>query len=349
MQNQHTIKKFREVNPNETEKMFAGVVAAAMMLTMSATAFADENVTYTDVGSVKIIKSYEATNTGTISPAETFKFTIERTSVADAGSEVTAQNMPLPTIGSVSYNAGEAGSGSKSKEITVTLPPYDSVGIYTYTIYESAGSTAGVTYRTADIRLVVTVLQGEDGMIRVAAVHTEDANGTKTNTFDDNEYSAGSLTVTKQVTGNMGDRQKEFNVTVTFAAPEGKTVREAIFYTDDTETKTIAANWTGTATAEIRLKHDESVTFTNIPYGVTYTVVEEDYTVSAGYDEAEYTFSDTNKKVDSDSDTVTITNNKGANTIDTGIGLDSLPYIMILAMVAVAMVVFLGRKRCARN
>lgn len=327
------------------KKMFAGVVAAAMMLTMSATAFADE---YNDMSSVTITKSYEATNSGTTSPAETFGFDIARTSVADAASDVTAENMPIPTIANNAvYESGDAGTVNKTKDIIVNLPEYSSVGIYTYTITERAGSTAGVNYRDAGIRLVVTVLQGETGKVRVAAVHTETANGTKTSTFDDNEYSAGSLTVTKQVTGNMGDRQKEFNVTVTFTAPEGKTVGEAISYTDGTETKTIAANWTGnTATANITLKHDESVTFTNIPYGVTYTVAEDDYT-SDGYDEPSY--SDTDRTVNSADETVTITNNKGAGTIDTGIGLDSLPYIMILAMVAVAMVVFLGRKRCARN
>lgn len=337
------------------KKMFAGVVAAAMMLTMSATAFAEESnpgttttpTSYEDMNTVTITKIYEATNAHTTSPAETFGFTIERTSVTDAASGVDATNMPVPTIKGVSYDSGEAGSDNKSKNIIVTLPEYKSVGIYTYTIKEIAGSTAGVTYRGSDISLVVTVLQGENGKVRVAAVHTENG-GRKTDTFADNVYSAGSLTVSKTVTGNLGDRQKEFNVTVTFNAPDEKTVREAISYIDGAETKTIPANWTnGTAIAKITLKHDESVTFTNIPYGVTYTVVEDDYT-SSGYT-ASYVFSDSEKKVDSNSDTVTITNNKGNDNIDTGIGLDSLPYIMILAMVAVAMVVFFGKKRFARD
>ncbi|EET61980.1 pilin isopeptide linkage domain protein [Marvinbryantia formatexigens DSM 14469] len=333
------------------KKLAAIIFSAAMVLNMGAAAMATGEPTQspTDMKTVTITKNYEATNKGTTSPAETFNFTIANTSVKDAASGVTAANMPTPAIGNVSYTAGEAGSTTKSKDITVTLPEYRSVGVYTYTIKEDQGSTAGVTYRTSDIKLVVTVLQDASGYIRVAAVHTEDEGGNKTNTFNDNEYSAGSLAVKKIVTGNLGDQQKEFAVTVTFTAPEGKTVSEAISYSDGGTDYTIPASaWTsGTATAEINLKHDETVTFTNIPYGVTYTVKEDDYT-SDGY-KTTYAFGDNNKKIDSASDSVDITNNKNNDKIDTGINLDSMPYIMILALVAVCAVVMFVRKRFSAN
>lgn len=329
------------------KKMITGVIAAAMVLSMSTTVFANGVDTTKDMPTVTITKSYEAANAGTTSPEETFNFTIERTSVSDAAEGVTKENMPLPTIGSVSYTQGEAGSTSKAKDITVELPPYASVGIYTYTIKETAGDTAGVTYRGSDIRLVVTVQQGEDGFIRIAAVHTETAGGDKTNSFDDNKYEAGSLSVKKNVTGNMGDRQKDFKVTVAFTAPAGKTVKGAITYTDGTNENSIAGNWKEMKTVDIYLKHGETVTFSNIPYGVTYTVEEDDYT-GEGYDAASYKFEDQNKKIDTATEEVEITNNKGTS-VDTGINLDSLPYIMILAVVAIALVAFFGKKRMARN
>ena len=150
----------------------------------------------------------------------------------------------------------------------------------------------------------------------------------------------------------MGDQQKEFTVKVTFTAPTGDTVREAISYTDGTESKTIATNaWTdGKAEVEITLKHDETVTFTNIPYGVTYTVVENDYTAEAdgGYDEASYNFDDENKKIDSASENVTITNNKDGE-IDTGITMDSMPYILLLAVACMDLFVFFSKKRMMRE
>ena len=326
------------------KKVMAAMLAATMAMSMSLTAFAavDEGKepSYSDQSTVIVIKNYEAANSDTTSPEETFSFSaLTCTGVTDAAADITASNAPIPTIGNAVYGKGDAGSATKSKEITITLPEYTSVGIYTYEFRENDGQTAGVSYRETPITLKVTVIE-DGGKKRVAAVHTE-SQGTKSGTFD-NTYSAGSLAVSKTVTGLLGDHDKEFTVTVTFTAPEGDTVREAITYVDGTEEKTIPANWDTTATANITLKHGETVTFTNIPYGVTYNVAETDYT-DEGY-AASYNFSDDNKKIDSASDSVVITNNKGG-TVDTGINLDNAPYILLLAIAALGMFGFVSKKR----
>lgn len=246
------------------------------------------------------------------------------------------------------------------KPMTITLPPVDefpSVGIYTYTIQPQEGTTAGVAYYTEDIRLVITVIEAADGQRRIAAIHTESGQPGDTEKSNDIEYtySAGSLDVKKVVTGNLGDRDKEFNVTVTFTAPAGKEMKSVISYTDGTAKTIETSAWTekdGSKQAEvtIALKHNETVTFTNIPYGVTYTVKEDDYTSEAmgKYDEADYTFSDANKEIDSSSDTVTITNTK-ESPVDTGIVLDSLPYVLLIAVAVVGVVIFTSRKRSRRE
>lgn len=336
------------------KKILSLALALVLVLSMSTVAFAaegEETATYTDMSTVTLTKEYKLTNSGTTSPAETFAFsTLECTNVTDAADDVTATNAPVPTIANVSYTAGEAGGENAKKNITITLPVYTSVGIYTYTFTENDGGTAGVTYRSDAITLVVTVIE-QNGKVRVAAVHTEGEGKAKSGEFN-NEYSAGSLAVKKNVTGIMGDQQKEFTVKVTFTAPEGDTVREAISYNDGTETKTIDAGegWTGSREVEITLKHDETVTFTNIPYGVTYTVVENDYTAEAdgGYDEASYNFDDSNKKIDSASENVTITNNKDGE-IDTGINMDSMPYILLLAVAFMGLFVFISKKCMMRE
>ena len=309
--------------------------------------------TYEDMKTVTLTKEYKLTNAGTTSPAETFSFsTLTCTSVTDAADGVTTANAPVPTIGDVAYTAGEAGGTNARKNITITLPTYTSVGIYTYTFTETAGNTAGVTYRSTDvITLKVTVIE-QNGKVRVAAVHTEEGangtkeDGTKKSEFD-NTYSAGTLAVTKNVTGTMGDKSKEFDVTVEFTAPNGKEVKEAITYIEDSQTKTIATtDWTsGKATANIKLKDSETITFTNIPYEVTYKVTEADYTgEKGGYDEAVVKYDDTAKKIDTASETVEITNNKGG-TPDMGVSLDSLPYILALAVAFGGAVVMITRKR----
>lgn len=332
------------------KKILSLALALVLVLSMSTVAFATEggDNTYTDMTTVTLTKEYKLTNAGTTSPAETFNFsTLTCTNVTDAANGVTIANAPVPTINNVSYTAGEAGGENAKKDITINLPTYTSVGIYTYTFTETDGGTAGVTYRSEPITLVVTVIE-QNGKVRVAAVHTEGAGETKSGEFN-NVYSAGSLSVKKTVTGIMGDQQKEFTVKVTFNAPAGDTVREDITYVDGTENKTIAGGWTGSKEVNITLKHNETVTFTNIPYGVTYNVVENDYTnENGGYDSPTYNFDDSNKKIDSASDNVTITNNKGG-VVDTGINMDSMPYILMLAVVFMGLFVFFYKKRKMRE
>ena len=330
------------------KKLLTIVLSLVMVMSMTAVSFAyvqpttdaEGNVTYIDESTIVVSKTYKATNTGTISPAETFNFTkLTCTDVTDAASGVNTTNAPVPTIGSVTYAAGEAGGENATKNITITLPEYTSVGVYTYTFSEVDGGTAGVDYHKETIKLVVTVIE-QDGKVRVAAVHTEKDGEAKSGAFD-NVYSAGSLAVSKKVTGLLGDQSKEFTVKVIFTAPEGDTVREAITYTDGTA-KSIEAGWTGTKEVEIVLTHDETVTFANIPYGVTYTVEENDYT-GDGYDAAKYD-GNQNGKIKAAAVSTEITNNKGA-TIDTGIILDNGLYIVLLAGVAVAAGMFFMKRR----
>ena len=339
------------------KKLLSMMLTLVLVLGMSTAAFATDGdtatggettpTTYEDMETVTLTKEYQLTNAGTISPAETFTFSpLTCTGVENAGVGVTAANAPVPTIGSATFTAGAAGDAAKGTQtITINLPAYTAVGVYTYTFTETNNNTAGVTYRADAITLKVTVIE-QDGKVRVAAIHAESA-GDKSDKFV-NTYSAGSLAVKKEVTGNMGDQDKEFTVKVKFTAPEGKTVREAISYVDGTETKTIAAGengWTGSKEVEITLKHNETVTFTNIPYGVTYEVTENDYSGDG------YTVSYDTKKtgtINAVSTDTTITNNK-TGVVDMGIGLDSLPYILMLAIACAGLFVFISKKRMMRE
>lgn len=331
------------------KKLLALALTLVMVLSLSVTAFAEEP--HTDMNSVTISMTYEATNTGTTSPKEAFQFTIARGSVTDAADGITQENMPLPTIGSVQYAAGDAGNeATKKKDVTITLPEYTSVGIYTYTVTATPGTTAGVTYWAKPIKLVVTVIE-QNGKVRVAAIHTEDEGGRKSDAIT-NTYSAGSLAVTKNVTGNMGDRNQYFKITVTLTGEAEKTYAgsypvsggsKLVNGKNDAAASTISI---GTPT-DFYLKQDETFTIANLPYGVTYTVVEEDYS-NDGYTTTTTYSDDTNKKIDTATDTVTITNDKDAD-VDTGIALDSLPYVLLLAVSVVGMAAFVMKKRAERE
>ena len=331
------------------KKFLSILLALALVLSLGTVAFATGGEPYTDHETVTLTKNYKLKNPGTESPKETFAFeNVKCVSVTDAAEGVTAKTAPELTVGGIEFSRGAATVDGYKGTLTIELPDFPSVGIYTYTFNEVDRGTAGVDYRSETITLKVTVLHGEDGLIRVPAIYAEGAGQTKVDSFI-NTYSAGSLAVTKKVTGNLGDKDKAFNVTVTFKAPEGDTVQSTISYTlpGERDPRTISGGWNDSTKVELSLKHDETVNFTNIPYGVTYTVDEQDYTTEGNgkYDPAAYEFSDDAKKIDSTNDTVTITNNKNLGTIDTGVFMDSLPYVLLLVGACAGLVVFFARRR----
>lgn len=152
-----------------------------------------------------------------------------------------------------------------------------------------------------------------------------------------------TLTITKQVTGNMGDTDKLFEFTVT-----SDKAMTAISSTDKANSNDTIAE--GGLSASVKLYDDETVTIT-VPTVTTVTITETNaegyetgYTVGEGQTagtltDGVYTIS----SIASDTD-VTVTNNKDV-TIDTGILLDAIPYVLILAVVSAGVVLLLVRRR----
>ena len=112
-----------------------------------------------------------------------------------------------------------------------------------------------------------------------------------TNTYESTQPSldTGTLTVTKTVTGNEGDKNKDFTFTVTLKRPEitvdalatpiiNATPGTSAAPTPVTETYYGVTFINGVAT--FTLKHNESKTIKGIPADMTYTVTESD---NAGY------------------------------------------------------------------
>lgn len=313
---------------NKAEKLLAAVLSISLAMGVSVMpAFAASGGTYADMDSVVIKKNYELANEGTFSPAETFSFDIEADNVTDASDDITPENMPMPTIGTVSYLRGEAGSANKTRQIEIQLPKYNSVGVYTYIIHEAAGNSAGVTYYGNAILLRVTVIE-QDGKLRIAAVHTEDPESTGEGKKDDfdNLYSAGELEVHKDVEGIMGNKEKYFKFTVQLTGEEGKTYQDSYAITGgsyDANPTSIEIKPGETTEATFYLKDDDTIHIENLPYGVEYKVSETpvaDYvTTEAG----------TEGEVDAAVEQANFTNTKGG-TVDAGVVLDSAPYLFTL-------------------
>lgn len=316
--------------------MFGGVIAVK----------ADGECT-ADTSTFTVTNTYKENNTDTEKPAQTFTYEVTKVGVSDAASTVIVDNMPTFTVTDTAYIEDDA---TTTHTINVNLPTtYSSVGVYTYTLKQTAGDDAGVNYSSEEYTIKVQVTNCADG------THTFDRQvfiykGTgevdsddKASANFDNTYDAADLSVTKSVTGKLGDTTKKFNITVTLTPESGKD------YTNITSSYTVAGgdsttiNWTSVGAVTVTLAHEETATFYNLPDGVTYTVVEDTYSdyTTTYTDNDDGTISNTNVAV-------TVTNNKDASIV-TGIDLDNLPYILMVGLVGIALVVVVGKKHFAKE
>lgn len=348
------------------KKFFAGVLAAAMMLTVGATAaFATgstitlDGKEYSDAQTVTVKKVYKLEGNGS-NAKETFTLAQVGNGVVKSGDATSAPK--LGTITGATFEAGTATAEGVTGNITIALPEYTKVGVYEYTLQEvSTNKFAGVSYFEGSIKLVVSVVNGTNGQLRVAAVHTEgyDAQGNylgaKSDTFT-NTYSANSIAVTKTVEGNLGDKTKEFGFTIDFEKADNESAPTGITYTVGDETKTVSFGADGKAQVKFTLKNGQTLNFVNVPRSVKYTVTEDDYTnvndptkgytttVSVNGGNSTTSLTSNVQTMTKDAATVAFTNTKGA-TIDTGVILDNAPYIALLAIVAIGGVALMLNKR----
>lgn len=362
------------------KKLFAGIVAVAMMATMAIPVFAQSDPPTKDSGisgknpgdTFTMIKEYDIDGVGT-SPKETFKFNVEKAFVQKTPSEITKENMPMITVSSVEFAAGDAGKtdgDAYKKKITVTLGNYTRVGVYAYYVTEVDNKTLGVTYDPKPVCVVVSVTNNDENAPDYAthplkctvALHKETSTSEKivaeTDPAFTNTYTANSLTLTKKVGGNMGDKKQDFNFTVIFNKSDdnaAKTWVNALTSKHGNTEKNITKN--GDNSYTFTLKHGEHVEFGNLPAGLTYTVKENVENLGGeNYDTYLGTTADANKMTAVDgtmNHTGTATKDKAEVTyintlgtvIDTGVILDNAPYIALLTIVAAGAVVMIMKKR----
>lgn len=343
------------------KKLFAGVVAAAMIATMSFPAFAARPTPNVGAnGLVTITKNYKVVGSEEKkAPAETFNFTVTPGATVN-GAEKTVEKSEATTIPAMAANSDEktvafiALTEDRTGTFTVDVANLNITkpGIYYYTVTETPSNTAGVDYAADPMIMVITAGYADDGedstLSYWVGLHDSKEFNNKNKPFE-NTYTAGSLKVTKKVTGSLGNKDKKFNIDVTFTAPAGKTVKSTITYVNNGEKSIAPAAWTLNtttnqyeATVTVELAHKGFVQFNNIPKDVTYIVEEQDYS------REEYTATYEDSKsgtIANDVKSTTITNQRGDDTIDTGVILDNAPYMLMLAVVAAGAMTLVIKKR----
>lgn len=152
--------------------------------------------------------------------------------------------------------------------------------------------------------------------LSVAVEEEQGAEITVTNTYEETKV---DLTVTKTVAGKFGDKTKSFGFSYTYLDEKGNEV-----------------------TGEFSLKNGESFTINRIPDNTVITISENNaagYDISASYGVEALTVEGNGITftVNKENGTVEVTNTKD-KTPDTGIYIDSLPYIIAMYIIAACIV-----------
>ena len=165
------------------------------------------------------------------------------------------------------------------------------------------------------------------------------------------KQSVTSVKVAKQVTGNFGDKTREFKFEITFTDANGKALR--LVQTDKAPTYSITSDTTvGGEKLTVLMKDKGEITLTNVPIGGTLVVTEIE---ASGY-QTSYKIGETESQegnvaryiVPENGGTITFINHRNVSP-DTGVFVDSLPYILIIACVAGVAALFLIRRRKKRE
>lgn len=169
---------------------------------------------------------------------------------------------------------------------------------------------------------------------------TEDTISADTTFYAKYVPASANLTVTKTVTGKLGDTNKAFTFTIT---KDGKPVNNI---TEDNIEVSDGAQWLNDGNGKFTLKDGATITFKNLPSG-EYKVIEDSYT---HYETSYVVDSKTPENgqearvtIGTDAKTLAFTNHCTLFP-DTGVLLDTLPYIVILAVVAGGVALLMLRK-----
>lgn len=298
------------------KKFFAGVLAAAMMLTVGATAaFAtapdkisvpkDENNKSEAKMFTQSDDDLELTKTltvveGTAPNSMDFSFTVVKreTTTAIDGAASDAKFTTTDANPFVGPNK-EYTATTTVQLATVLGTDKETIGEYYYTITENTPAYPGVTpvHDTLTMKITVVNATGEigSGYGYYVALYRSNSDGTTEkveakNAFS-NTYNSKNLTLSKTVHGSLGSLAENFSFIIEFEpasddvadmykGPQVGTVGNDVSINDKTTGDYLDLNTPYTVT----LKHGKSLNFSNLPAGIKYKVYEVDSAFNAEKD-----------------------------------------------------------------
>lgn len=328
---------------NKTLRRFAAaVLAGTMMLAMSTSAFAAGVTELSDNGGIQVTLTKKVTAKDNVkAPNTTFTFAIANGQSATENNVVIYQGV----TGGAFFGKGAdtiifapaENTFEKTTTISFDVLKFDKPGVYRYVITETVGAYDGIAYDSSQYYMDVYVVNGDKGLKIDAVTTTKTDETEKSDLVFTNTYTTNNLTLEKVVKGNQANMNQKFKFQITVQGADG----------EQYATSNSNVVLTSKETTTVELGNGESITVYGLSANDTYTIVETDYssdgyvTTIAGADTING-LTATGNMAEKD-DSVVYTNTKNVTT-PTGIITNVLPYVLMVAVAAALVVVFL-RKR----
>lgn len=298
------------------KKFFAGVLAAAMMLTVGATAaFAtapdkisvpkDENNKSEAKMFTQSDDDLELTKTltvveGTAPNSMDFSFTVVKQGTATAIDGAASDAKFTTTDANPFVGPNKEYTATTTVQLATVLgTDKETIGEYYYTITENTPAYPGVTpvHDTLTMKITVVNATGEigGGYGYYVALYRSNSDDTTEkveakNAFS-NTYNSKNLTLSKTVHGSLGSLAENFSFIIKFEpasddvadmykGPQVGTVGNDVSINGKTTGDYLDLNTLYTVT----LKHGKSLNFSNLPAGIKYKVYEVDSAFNAEKD-----------------------------------------------------------------
>jgi len=261
----YTVKEDPVAGYTSTSKVVKN--EAGNMITVTITNTSNDE----SLGDLKISKTVEGANAPT---DESFRFTIHLTK------EVTGEDGKKtiePVSGTFSLDNSE-GKGTKTGTVYFDENGDAQISLKANESAYIKNLPAGASYEVKEETSANWISTREENSAELnGTIQKDQLTDIKVkNTWSETV----ALTVKKTVQGNMGNKSKAFNFTLTLTAPTGKTLpTELTSEKNESEQSETLTLTNGKCT--FTLAHDESIKISGIPRGTQYSIVE---TGADGYD-----------------------------------------------------------------
>lgn len=325
------------MNKQLFKKSMTSIAVAGTMLFSAAPVFAADATTK-DPLNPAFKKVVNVQDDDTYQPAETFKFTVKGASTtgeARNGMTVSSGTGTI-TASDVTTDASLKGDQTYTGSFDLSKLSFEQPGIYKYEVKEAKGTNSDMDY-DGTTRYLYVYAKRENGQVSVynsELVNGDDKSATFTNKYGVGAKEFKDLTIKKNVTGAMGDTNKDWHFTLHITSGSGR--RTYVVKRGNEETTLTSGN-----DYIFQLKSGESIKVENLSTTDTYTVTEAE----SGKDGYNTTGEVKNAKHMSAEDvTEPITNNRDAAT-PTGIMMMYGPYALMVALAGVLGFIIVKRHR----